>query len=130
MKKLKQSDVPKVRNALAEVQRFFCPLCLKRWSVAERRRAVDMCLDHDHKTGHIRGVLCRNCNGMEGKLNTIAKRAKRSGSELEWLRRVVEYWETAKARPLPYLHPTHKTEDEKRLLRNKRARIKRARAKK
>jgi len=86
------------------------------------------CVDHDHKTGYIRDVLCRNCNGMEGKLLNIANRGKRRLSTLAWLKNVVAYYERhIKPRAISgtyvLIHPTHKTEQEKRDLRNKRRRV-------
>jgi len=35
-----------------------------------------MCIDHDHGTGLIRGVLCRFCNALEGMLNKKADRVQ------------------------------------------------------
>ncbi len=127
MTKLKATQLPEVRKAIVESQKRYCPLCLKRWST---KVTTDQCVDHNHTTGRIRGVLCRNCNHMEGKVNTAAVRAKRDGSSLAWLERLVAYLQKHESRPLPYTHPRHKSDDEKRLLRNKQARIRRARAKK
>ena len=124
--RLKRDDLARVRVALVRAQKGYCPLCLKRWRGSV---SMDQCVDHCHSTGHIRGVLCRNCNGMEGKLKTIASRAKRDGSIEGWLERVLAYYKQHTSQPLPYIHPDHKTEDEKRLLRNARARKKRAAAK-
>jgi len=90
----------------------------------------DVCLDHDHKSGVIRAALCRNCNGIEGKVYNLANRAKRGATPERWLANVVRYWVSHNTpKEGDVYHPNHKTEDEKRLARNKKARLKRAKAK-
>jgi len=87
-------------------------------------------LDHDHGNGHIRDVICRNCNGMEGKVFNLARRAKNNLTEKQWLERLLAYYvrhETPQHGG--YMHPTHKTEAEKRLARNKKSRERRAKLK-
>lgn len=88
---------------------------LKRWREQETIKQSNLCLlckcllvppdavaDHDHKTGLIRGVLCRNCNGMLGKVENAANRAKRKGSSLKWLENLVAY---LKQVPATLLYP-------------------------
>lgn len=36
-----------------------CSICGNTWS-------KKLCIDHDHRTGRIRGVLCHNCNVVLG----------------------------------------------------------------
>ena len=48
---------------------------------------------------------------------------------LGWLSNAVKFLEFHKVPRSEYIHPTHKTEDEKRELRNKRARALRAKKK-
>ena len=107
-----------------ELQNHRCPIC--RVTISDD----SSCLDHDHVTGQIRGVLCRNCNGIEGKIFNLARRAKRDGTPLWWIERLVAYWTEHNSNPSGVWHPTHKDVDEKRLARNKKARLKRAKAKK
>mgnify|MGYP006405797549 CR=1 FL=1 len=40
-----------------------------------------LCVDHDHETGHVRGVLCRRCNRAIGQL----------GDTREMLMKAVDY---------------------------------------
>jgi hypothetical protein len=123
MQKLKQSEVPMVRDKLAAKQGYVCPLCLG--SLKQK----DPVLDHCHTTGSVRATLCRNCNGMEGKVKTAATRAATGAGAVEWLENLAAYWRYYKDHPRPFLYPSHKSDDEKRIARNTKARTSRAKAK-
>ncbi len=123
MRKLKQREVQGVRDAILQTQGHRCALCMM---TLPNKDAV---LDHDHKTGSVRGVLCRNCNGIEGKVYNLANRAKRKYNVVWWINRLLAYWDVHDECNYGLMYPTHKTADEKRLKRNETARKKRAAAK-
>lgn len=116
--KLKASQVPATRERLLTEQGGRCALCLR---VIRR----DPVLDHDHHTGAVRGVLHRGCNALLGK---IENNHKRYGIEdlAAFLQGTPAYLQRHRENRTGLLHPTHKTEDEKRLARNARARKARA----
>lgn len=118
--RLKTSQVSGVKAKLLAKQEFECAICTLVITVAEA------CLDHDHSTGFIRGALCRNCNGLEGKFKTLAIRGRRGMPHADYVQRVADYWNKHKTPVYPVLYPTHKNDDEKRVIRNKRARAARA----
>lgn len=123
MKRLKQSAVPRVRLHLSKQQGHKCPLCKGSISPSAKKDGV---LDHDHTAGHIRDVLCRNCNGIEGKIFNLVRRAKGSMTPLEYLERLGTYWlRHVTSQHGGWLHPTFKTEVEKKQLKAKRQRLKR-----
>lgn len=125
-RKLKTTEVAPARDILLAKQSRVCPLCKGRMG----GKAKQPVLDHDHTTGFVRDVLCRNCNGMEGKVFNLARRAKNKLTEHEWLQELLAYYERHKTpQHGGILHPTHKTEAEKRLQRNKKARDRRAKLK-
>src|SRR5574340_85671 len=119
-RKLKASEIAGFRNDLLARQGGKCLLCGYPCSKDE---AV---LDHCHTTGVIRAVLHRGCNAMLGHIENNAPRHKLTDPQklMRMLGNVASY----RALYMPHLsvdlplHPTFKTDDEKRLLRNKRAR--------
>lgn len=117
--RLTAKTLPEWRATTLAQQDGKCALCNEPCSAAE---AVG---DHDHKTGHMRGVLHRGCNAMLGHLeNNRARNFLTNPVKFaRFLSRIAGYLSAA---PHPEQYPTHRTEDEKRLLRNKRARLKRA----
>ena len=128
MVRLKTSQLAPVRAKLLEKQKHTCPLCGGSMKGGRKKPA----LDHDHTTGYIRDVLCVNCNGIEGKIHNLARRGAGKGKSVqEYLRNVLEYWERHETpQHGGILHSTHKTEEEKRLERNAKARKRRAALKK
>lgn len=120
MQKLKASEVAAYRAKLLAEQDGLCAICLGRVAADE---AV---LDHNHTTGEVRGVLHRGCNSMLGKIENHMRIAKLTGVvELaRFLSRVPMY--ISKREYTGMMYPTHKTDEDKRLRRNKLARQRRA----
>ena len=121
--RIKVKDIPKLRAEISASQNGKCWLCNISLS------GVVACLDHDHITGEVRGVLCGNCNGIEGKIFNLTRRARRDMTSTEYLTKIQDYWHVFSSVPRGILHPTHKTQDEKRLQRNKKARLRRQKKK-
>jgi hypothetical protein len=117
--RLKVKDISALRQRLVEQQQGECFICRVKLDT------VVACLDHDHATGRIRAVLCGNCNGIEGKIFNLCRRAKRERDEPAFLQSILGYWAYWQTNPRSELHPSHKTADEKRLRRNKKARLRR-----
>lgn len=109
------------RNELLNEQGNVCALCGEGFD--QKNPPVT---DHDHSTGVVRGVLHRGCNSLLGVIENGRPRylLKPVPKFSKFLSQIVGY--IYKRRDGAPLYPTHRTEDEKRLLRNKRARIARA----
>jgi len=121
--KLKTAQIAPVRAKLLAKQKYKCPLCEGSMKAGGKKPA----LDHDHTTGYIRDVLCINCNGIEGKIHNLARRAKNKLTVDEWLDNLMAYRQRHKEpQHGGLIYPTHKTEEEKRLAKNAKARKKRA----
>lgn len=125
MRRLKASEVVVVRAAiLSKRQEGKCAICGTPCTVTTG------CLDHNHDTGIIRGVLCRNCNGIEGKIRNLVTRGRRGMPHKDYLGAVLLYWIHHETDRTGLLYPTHLTLEEKRVKINARARKKRAATKK
>ncbi|MEU6196146.1 endonuclease VII domain-containing protein [Streptomyces sp. NPDC047061] len=62
------------RDAMVASQYGICAICLS---------APPVHVDHCHKTGRVRGVLCFNCNSAIGKLRDDPDAARRAAAYLE-----------------------------------------------
>ena len=81
--------------------------------------------DHDHSTGHLRGVLHRGVNALLGKCENNYRRYGLSLPLLAAMSPPIGAYLTRDYSSNP-LYPTHRTEDEKREARNAKARKARA----
>jgi hypothetical protein len=117
MLKLTVAQVPLVKQAILEKrQNFQCAICPTPLTVRTG------CLDHDHFTGIVRGVLCRNCNGIEGKIKNLVTRGRRTLSHKD-------YWMQHEKDRTGYIYPTHLNPIEKKAKAKVRAKKKRVAAK-
>lgn len=121
--RIKTKDLPAIRAAQARKQGYTCSLCDRDLMQMKPGNSV---LDHCHDTGNIREVLCRNCNGILGKVENLATRASGKSGRMGWILNAVSYVERHRGRPSGIIHPTFKNEDEKRERRNMLARKRRA----
>ena len=123
--RLKTTEVAKVREEMMATQGGRCALCGQPLGT---KAPLDPVLDHDHHTGAIRGVLHRGCNSLLGKVEYGA-----AGYGVRYLvlfgAGLSTYLRVNLTNTSGMLHPSFKTETEKRELRNKRARIARAKRK-
>lgn len=115
--RLKVSEVSTIRERQTVAQGGRCAIC----SLPLKRA----CLDHDHDTGAVRGTCCSGCNALLGKVENNYKRYGVQ-SIAAFCAGVAAYLNKHSVNITGYLHPTYKTEDEKRVARNTRARKTRA----
>lgn len=118
MMKLTQSLVPVVRRKMLAEQGNTCLLCRE---YVEPAQAV---LDHDHITGHCRGVLHRGCNAMLGHLeNNRARHLLKDDDKFATFLGNIMGYINADYSGQP-LHNTHKNAAEKKAASYERARKK------
>jgi hypothetical protein len=121
-RRLKTTEVGTTRTNMLVAQHGRCAIC---GLPCAPQHAV---LDHDHGTGAVRGTLHRGCNSLLGKLENNAARygVRDIGT---FTNGVAAYLRTHLVNVTGLLHPTHKTDDEKRERRNAKARVARAKRK-
>jgi len=64
-------------DAILAAQNYKCKLCGE--PLVETKR----CIDHDHETGEIRGILCQKCNVGLGMFNDDSKKLKLAAKYLD-----------------------------------------------
>ena len=107
--KLRTQEVQGYRLQQLKQQKGLCPLC---GTPITPDQAV---LDHDHETGHVRRVLHRQCNSIEGRVLNWLKRSGKDITPKEFLERILVYWSDDYTQNK--LHPTHLTQQEKEIKR-------------
>lgn len=141
--KLKKTDIKPLREHLQIIQDDKCAICKCDFSAGywhrQKGKAVHKhtsCLDHSHTTGAIRGVLCSGCNALEGKVINCISRwhtevSADDATEVARILYALAHYTVHHSvdRNLGKIHPTFRSEEEKRSLRNKRARTKRKQTK-
>lgn len=99
--KLKYKEIAPLRERLLVDQSYRCRLCD---DVVYPAEAV---LDHDHRSGLLRGVLHRGCNSLLGKIENAMPRSRVDLSRLSKIADNLIVYLTAD--PVSeYLHPTYK----------------------
>ena len=61
-------------NELLKIQNGVCAICKNAETLIVREKERPLHIDHDHKTGVIRGLLCSACNTGIGKFNDSLER--------------------------------------------------------
>ena len=134
--KIKHSEIAGVRKKLLEEQNNRCAICCCSFDEAyynhKKRKTLPKhtpCLDHCHRTGKIRAVLCSGCNSLEGKVINAIERWHTAIDSYDddevavVLISLAQYYEKQKLEFSNQIHPSFKDDEEKRVLRNKRARL-------
>ncbi len=111
MKRLTTKEVKEYRDAQLIAQGHCCALC-------GEPIIDDPVFDHCHSRGHMRGVLHRGCNAIEG---VITNNMRRNRIDEQRLQAIFENFIEYRKNNLGILHPSHRTPEEKALLKKKRA---------
>lgn len=131
-RKITRGQVRSVTMKLLKEQGGLCPVCAKPINLTQRSTSGDgPALDHDHRTGHIRGVLHRSCNGGIGKAESIVGRWITGSMQdeqaiIQDMQRMVNYLLQPNTDLIYY---SHKTEEEAKAAQNAKRRRVRAQRK-
>jgi len=75
-------------DALLEKQKGVCAICKKPEEAERKGRVFNLAVDHNHRTGKIRGLLCCRCNRLLGRIE----------NNPDWLAQALEYLEKERRR--------------------------------
>lgn len=119
--RIKRSEISKYRHQILTEQEHKCALC------GEIVVSTEAVLDHDHKTGYIRGTLHRGCNAFLGKLENSLAMNKITPERLHTILGNIEFYMNSHRL---LVHPTHLTAEERKERTKRRAKLRRKRASK
>ena len=87
MIKIKASEVRGLREAQLKKQRGICPLCKVKIELDQAA------YDHCHQTGHLRMVLHRTCNSVEGKIHNWMRWIGGRTDKVSFLKNLIKYYQ-------------------------------------
>lgn len=123
-RKITRGQVRSTSLMILKQQGGLCVVCKKPIDLSIKG---EMCLDHSHEQGNVRGVLHRSCNSGLGKLDNAVGRWISKSMKYEdiipMLENILDYYKQPHHDIIYY---NHLTEDEKRLQRNTKERKRRA----
>lgn len=99
---MKKKDIQEVKDYLLNKQGGLCLICGRNLLDLESR---DICLDHNHETWMVRGVLCRQCNVLESKLwrTFVRVGARNKGIDyIDFLKGLIKF---QKKKDTKYIYP-------------------------
>jgi hypothetical protein len=72
-------------NEMLAKQNGVCAICEKPETLIHPKsgKIQDLCVDHDHETGKVRGLLCTCCNKAIGLLNDSKELVEKAAKYLE-----------------------------------------------
>lgn len=114
--RIKHSEIKRYRHQILAEQGDKCALC------GHSIDSTEAVLDHNHKSGYIRGTLHRGCNSFLGKIENSLVMNKISAERLHTILGNIEFYMNSHRL---LVHPSHRTPEEKKLLAKKRARRRR-----
>lgn len=84
------------KQSLFESQGSCCAVC----GGSDPQQSLGWCIDHDHETGDVRGVVCPHCNHLLGNLKKIVGSDRHDNEHLNTLAgpRVIDYLRHGAAR--------------------------------
>jgi hypothetical protein len=74
---------PEDYESMSAAQGGVCAICGRAESRVARGRLLRLAVDHDHRTGRVRGLLCAECNVGIGKLGDSPDRLRAAAAYLE-----------------------------------------------
>lgn len=69
--------------AMFDAQAGVCAICQQPETMTYRGNVKTLCVDHDHETGRVRGLLCAACNFALGKFQDDPARLRTAAEYLE-----------------------------------------------
>ncbi len=74
-----------VYREMSKAQANACAICGNQETAVSRHGTpMRLAVDHDHSTGQVRGLLCRDCNTILGKVSDDSNRLRRMADYLDF----------------------------------------------